>query len=110
MPTSAMSNTQNNFDQKKEKNILSSSATPKIGNGSHFLMKAQECGVKDLINECAYYKYDLQAMKMPSTAFHQKVRKEDAFIENLRNNIDPPSPAKPSEKAISIQLPTRKRG
>ena len=41
-------------------------------------------------------------MQMPSTAFHPKVRKEDAFIENLRKNIDPPSPAKPSEKAISI--------
>ena len=62
MPNSVMSNTQNNFDQKKESDILSSSATPKIGNGTHFLMKAQECGFKDLINECTYYKYDLQAM------------------------------------------------
>jgi hypothetical protein len=45
---------------------------------------------------------------MPNLAFNPKMRKEEAFIQNLRNNIDPPSPAKPSEKAISIQLPRRR--
>jgi hypothetical protein len=32
---------------------------PVVGQGSHFLMKAQGCGLKDLVNECTYYKYDL---------------------------------------------------
>jgi hypothetical protein len=45
---------------------------------------------------------------MPDLAFKPKMRKEDAFLKKLRSNIDPPSPAKPSEKAISIQIPKRR--
>ena len=48
----------------------------KLGHGSHFLQKAQETGFKDILNECTNYRYDLQAMKMPSTELMPKKRKD----------------------------------
>lgn len=47
-------------------------------------------------------------MQMPDLNFKPKMRKEDEFLQKIKSNVDPPSPTKPSEKAISIHIPKRK--
>jgi hypothetical protein len=81
---------------------------PLVGQGEHFLNKAQDVGLKDLVKECTLYRYDLQAMKVPSTDLIPKKRRDKILIEKIMKNIEPSSPLKPSEKAVTMNMPKRK--
>ena len=47
-------------------------------------------------------------MSMPSTDLVPKKRKDQVLLEKIMKNIDPPSPLKPAEKAVTFTLPKRK--
>ena len=47
-------------------------------------------------------------MSMPSTDLVPKKRKDQLMLEKIIKNIDPPSPMKPGEKAVTMVMPKRR--
>ena len=47
-------------------------------------------------------------MQMPSTDLVPKKRKDQILLEKIMKNIEPPSPLKPGEKAVTMVMPKRK--
>ena len=45
---------------------------------------------------------------MPSTDLVPKKRKDQLLLEKIIKNIDPPSPMKPGEKAVTMVMPKRR--
>jgi hypothetical protein len=46
-------------------------------------------------------------MKVPSTQLMPKRKKDKILLEKIMKNIEPPSPPRPSEKAITMIMPKR---
>jgi hypothetical protein len=48
-------------------------------------------------------------MQMPSTDLVPKKRKDQILLEKIMQNIEPPSPLKPGEKAVTFIMPKQKK-
>ena len=74
------------------------------------LLKAQKNMIKDIFCECQFASYSQDAMKASDTKTlaGEKKLKHEILMEKILKEIDPPSPIKPHEKAISYNIPKRK--
>ena len=74
------------------------------------LLKAQRNLIKDIFCECQFASYSQDGLKASNTATlaGEKKMKHEILMEKILKDIDPPSPIKPHEKAISYSIPKRK--
>lgn len=75
------------------------------------LLKAQKNLVKDILSECQFASYSQDAMKASNTnvVASEKKTNHEILMEKILKEIDPPSPIKPNEKAITYTIPKRKK-
>ena len=50
----------------------------------------------------------MQAMTVPDTQLVPKKRKDQILLEKMMLNLEPASPMKPNEKAVTMIMPKRK--
>ena len=57
-----------------------------------------------MVGECQFARFSCKALALTGVVGKGQKRKEDKWIEQMSIGLEPPSPLKPSEKAVTMRM------